>query len=290
MPSAPLRPLEIAVCPLCRGSLTELEQHVACDSCGTQFPVENGIPVLLTAAVEGEEGWDTGARGLIPPRLLPLALRYRHFLRPALTRKYGTAGQIAGFAGSFPAGAVVVNIGAGEKDYGTVNVDIAPNPGIHVCGAAEQLPIRTESCDGYILQAVLEHVENAERTLDEAFRVLRPGGRILVEIPFMQGFHAGPQDHRRYSEYGLRTKLEQHGFAVRASGVAVGPGSAMAWLSAEFLALLVSGRSAKGYRLARLVTSWIALPLKFLDRWLERHPMAFVIASGVWVEAEKPRG
>jgi len=63
----------------------------------------------------------------------------------------------------------------------------------------------------------------------------------------------------------------------------------MAWVTAEFLALLFSGRSGTAYKLARLLTTWIAQPLKYADLWLDRHPMAFVLASGVWARGRKAR-
>ena len=68
----------------------------------------------------------------------------------------------------------------------------------------------------------------------------------------------------------------------------VGPASAMAWVTAEFLALLLSGRSANAYRVARIVTSWLAAPIKYADRWLDAHPMAYTVASGVWARARRP--
>jgi hypothetical protein len=61
----------------------------------------------------------------------------------------------------------------------------------------------------------------------------------------------------------------------------------MATVTAEYLALLLSVRSRTAYRAARLLTSWLALPLKYTDAWLAAHPEARVIASGVWAHARK---
>jgi SAM-dependent methyltransferase len=186
---------------------------------------------------------------------------------------------------------MVLNVGAGATRYGSavVNLEVVPSPGIDIVGVAEALPVATDSCAGPILMAVLEHVQNAEKTLTEARRVLVGGGRMLVDVPFIQGYHASPGDYRRYTEQGLRAEMERLGFDVVDSGVAVGPASAMAWITSEFLALLVSGRSAFAYRVARKMTSFIAAPIKYADYWLEGHPMASRIPSAVWVIARLPK-
>ena len=36
------------------------------------------------------------------------------------------------------------------------------------------------------------------------FRVLKPGGYIYSEVPFLQGFHADPDDYQRYTLQGLK--------------------------------------------------------------------------------------
>lgn len=43
------RLLEILVCPACRGEVEEKERRkvVLCKECGLQFPVRDGIPVML---------------------------------------------------------------------------------------------------------------------------------------------------------------------------------------------------------------------------------------------------
>jgi SAM-dependent methyltransferase len=250
------------------------------------FPAADGIPLLLPAqGAPAPPAGPTGARGVLPAVAIRRLERYRRFLRPTTTYKSAAKSQVADFATAFAADSLVLNIGGGSRRYGSnvLNLDIEPMPGIGVIGVAERLPFADESCDGVILQAVLEHVVDENDTLAECFRVLRPGGKLLVEIPFIQGDHPAPGDYRRYTEQGLRQIVERHGFPAEASGVAVGPASALAWVLAEFLALLVSVRSRKLYRLALLGTTFIAWPVKFLDRVLDRHPMAHVIASGVWV-------
>jgi SAM-dependent methyltransferase len=209
---------------------------------------------------------------------------------PQIVRRFG-APLYEPFVASFDAEAIIVNIGCGDRTYGRsniLNLDIVPGPVVDLVGAAEALPQRDEVVDGVILQAVLEHVADSERTLAEILRVLRPGGRAMIDLPFIQGYHASPADYRRYTEMGLRNELERHGFEVAASGVAVGPASGMAWVTADFLALLLSGRSKRLFLFTRLLTRPLVWPLQWLDVALQEHPMAHIIASGVWAEARKP--
>jgi SAM-dependent methyltransferase len=228
-------------------------------------------------------------------RILPIPVRrfverHRRVLCPTLTyRSPRRRSLVARFVATLPSTATIANVGSGTQRYGenVLNIDVAPLPGVDLVGVAEQLPLADRSCDGVILQAVLEHVRSAHLTLDELRRVLKPAGMLFVEVPFIQGYHASPGDYRRYTEQGLRAELTDHAFDVEASGVAVGPASAMAWIAAEFLAFLVSGRSEKLYRMARPVSRWLAQPIKYADRWLDTHPMAHTIPSGVWARAQR---
>lgn len=283
---------EAARCPDCGARLTWSGSDARCDECGGSFSAADGIPRLLPrSGAPPLRSEPAGVRDLLPSVLLDPLERYRSILRPTLTYKSTARSLVSTFASSFTGEEIVLNIGGGSRDYGpnVVNLDIEPYPGVAVIGVAERLPLADASCDGVILQAVLEHVVDENDTLEECFRVMRPSGRILVEIPFIQGDHPSPGDYRRYTEQGLRQIVERHGFRIERSGVAVGPSSALSWILAEYLALLVSFRNRTLYRLARLGTTFIAWPFKFLDRLLDRHPMAHVIASGVWVIGVKPQ-
>jgi SAM-dependent methyltransferase len=72
---------------------------------------------------------------------------------------------------------------------------------------------------------VLEHVPDTERALSEVFRVLRPGGHMLLQIPMPQGLTAPPTTPEYHGDntlvywrfgWDLRDALEKAGFEVAA--------------------------------------------------------------------------
>jgi SAM-dependent methyltransferase len=249
---------------------------------------EDGVPILAGGR-PGAREFSPGMR-FVPERLrlhvernLPRVQAAPSFKSPR------TRDLVRRFVASFPPDAVVVNVGSGNTrvGHGVVNLDLLPLAHVDVVGTAERLPFATACADGVVLQAVLEHVRRADLTLREVHRILRPGGRVFVEVPFLQGYHPGAAsgDYRRFTLPGLAAELDRHGFDVVALGVAVGPGSALAWVLGDFLALALSFGNEGAFRLLRLVTRWVAAPVKYVDRWLDAHPSAYVIASGVWAEA-----
>ncbi len=58
-------------------------------------------------------------------------------------------------------------------------------PGIRLlrANAEKGLPFRTDSFDGVVATEVLEHLDDPGRMLEEAHRVLRPGGRLFLTTP-----------------------------------------------------------------------------------------------------------
>ncbi len=75
-------------------------------------------------------------------------------------------------------------------------------------------PMADASFDSALCNQVLEHVFNPDQFLGEICRVLKPGGQLLLTVPFVWDEHEQPHDFARYSSFGLRVLLERAGFTV----------------------------------------------------------------------------
>jgi SAM-dependent methyltransferase len=103
-----------------------------------------------------------------------------------------------------------------------VAVDPAPRGGGVVPAVGEALPFRDGSFDTVVISEVLEHVREPAAVLGEALRVVRPGGALLVTVPFVFYEHEAPNDFRRYTRGGLTSELVRAGFDVEDSGPVCG--------------------------------------------------------------------
>lgn len=75
-------------------------------------------------------------------------------------------------------------------------------------------PFPGQRFDGIICNQVLEHVFTPDLFLSEIGRVLRPGGQLLLTIPFIWDEHEQPWDYARYTSFGLKNLLEKNGFEL----------------------------------------------------------------------------
>jgi hypothetical protein len=57
-------------------------------------------------------------------------------------------------------------------------------------------------------------VDNAEAAVAEIVRTLRPGGHLLMTVPFLYPTHEAPYDFWRTTHFGLRSVLQRHGLEV----------------------------------------------------------------------------
>jgi SAM-dependent methyltransferase len=283
----PLYPV-IAACPACHGRLEWDARGAGCGcvACGRVYAVVDGVAWMRLDA--------TGAPlRPAPPSPRPPVTALRR-LSAATTppdfayKTHPSRRRIPLFVEHLGPDATILNLGSGRTTFGprVVNLDIGPLSAVDVVAVGEQLPVQSASLDGVITQGVLEHVPDLPATLAEIDRVLRPGGLVYHEAPFIQGYHASPNDFRRFTAVGMRELAP--GYDVLEQGVAVGPSSAMMWIASEYLALLFSLGNETLLKVGRRGFPWLLSPLKFADAWLEGHPRADLIASAFYIVAQKP--
>ncbi len=75
------------------------------------------------------------------------------------------------------------------------------------------LPLQDEVADTVVSISVLEHLNEPRRMIAEAFRILRPGGGLVLQVPFQWHVHEAPHDYFRYTRHGLHYLLAGAGFS-----------------------------------------------------------------------------
>jgi len=178
----------------------------------------------------------------------------------------------------FPGG-LRLNVGSASRRYGVkmLNLDLIAGPEVDIQGNVLSLPLANMSVDTLVCTGVLEHVCDPHQAVAEIHRVLRPGGGVFIETPFMQTAHASPDDYQRWTPAGLRELMRN--FEILEWRVIAGPATALAWQLQETLSMLFSFGSTNLYKLSLRVFGYLAVPVSWLDVVLERHPMAWRGAS-----------
>ena len=101
---------------------------------------------------------------------------------------------------------LVLDAGSGLKATyldNVVNLEVADYPATDVLAIGERLPFADDSFDGVLSLVVLEHVRDPFRCAAEIARVVRPGGRIYVAVPFLQPYHGYPHHYYNMTRRGL---------------------------------------------------------------------------------------
>jgi len=308
-------------CPVCREGLVIANEGLRCkdQACGARFPIIDGIPVLinnLTSIFSIEDfvlhRTTTLATGK-PSRLkafLKKILGARGFEWLKLTvhrslpsidknikgdENYARLAKLLTETSGTP---LVLVMGGGVLGQGmaglmrntsirVVESDVSFGPRTGIILDAHDIPFADGTFDAVVAQAVLEHVADPYRCVDEMHRVLKKGGLIYAETPFMQQVHGGRYDFTRFTHLGHRRLFRR--FEEIDSGIVCGPGMALAWAYQYFLTSLVMSLPLRAA--ARLFARFTSFYLKYFDPYLARKVGAYDAASGFYLlgrRAESP--
>lgn len=113
----------------------------------------------------------------------------------------------------------VLDVGCGESPYRRflppyaryTGLDVEEATGFGMTSRPEvhafdgrHIPFEDQSFDHILCTEVLEHAEYPDALVAEMLRVLRPGGTILVTVPFSARVHHAPYDFHRFTPFRLR--------------------------------------------------------------------------------------
>jgi SAM-dependent methyltransferase len=172
---------------------------------------------------------------------------------------------------------------ASARSLELIGTDVSFGPLTALVCDAHDIPFEDETFDGVIAQAVLEHVVDPYRCVEEIHRVLKPQGLVYAETPFMQQVHMGRYDFTRFTHSGHRRLFRR--FREIAAGSICGPGVALAWSYQYFLLSFTRSRILRG--LIRAFVRLTSFHLKYADYYLIDKSAALDAASGLFFLGRK---
>lgn len=275
-------------CPACHAPLIAAAEQVNCAQCGAAYPISFGRPVLLRAdnALFDIAAYDQ------PPSHVPAGLARRLIPDPSVN--LASRRIIAKLVEILPQQSMILVVGGGRQRgwldpmlakgrHKALYSDIDVRAAIDLFADGHDLPFNDASFDAVITTAVLEHVIYPERVAAEIARVVRPGGLLYSELPFMQQVHEGAYDFTRYTMSGHRRLFND--FKAIDAGMVAGPGTVLAWSLENIIVAFCRGKRMRtiGKASARIAFAWF----KYLDYALRNSPAALDGASCTYLFGER---
>ena len=236
---------ETIVCPKCHSSISNLNGRLVClnEACAGEIDlIQQKVPILVDftkdTVLDREALLATSGESLIPRtdnrNSLPKQILWG---RGSRTRQ-----NLESFLRSIPRTPgytpIVLIVGGGaigrgtsalftQKDLKTLSFDIYASANTDLIADAHDIPLANQSVDAVWIQAVLEHVLYPNQVAAEIERVLKVGGIVYAETPFLQNVHEGAYDFTRFTESGHRLLFS--GFSLIDSGFLNGIGTVLLW-------------------------------------------------------------
>lgn len=274
----------IARCPNCYDRVEFRKPTITCTGCGAAYAFEHDCPVLMTP--EDRQRVNTFLKTHTYQTVPAVNNRLRRiFFPPGPCYDPRRPGRLHQLWSRFQPENIIIDVGAQSKRLrdDVLTVDLAPFKGVDLVGNALRLPIAEGAVDLVINTGVLEHVEDVDGVVAEFHRVLRPGGVVYTEIPFMQGYHPDPTDFQRLTYQGLSRTFKQ--FEIEEMDVSSGPFSTLAWTIREITAAAFAGQRA--FTWVWMLSGWLSFWVKYLDKVAVRWKFAHRVASSYYVTARK---
>lgn len=283
-------PVDLLQCPDCHsGSISIVESHnLVCGMCNAIFPIVDDRPVLLRHdnalfsmnAYHKKDDHSIKKNKLLWVPKASVNLSFKRVLSNLRYRLNDGAKVIT-----------ILVVGSGKQrawlnellvsDISRQKIiysDIDTDADVDLFCDGHDLPFKDDSIDAVVTTAVLEHVLYPEKVAAEIARVIKPGGLLYSELPFMQQVHEGAYDFTRFTLSGHRRLFNY--FLEIESGMVAGPSTALVWSIENFILAFVRKALIRKITkaLVRIIFGW----LRYFDYLLVNRPEAMDAASSTF--------
>jgi SAM-dependent methyltransferase len=138
--------------------------------------------------------------------------------------------------------------------------------------------IADASFDTILSSSVLEHIWKHDVFWDEMVRTLRPGGKIILNVPFLYGVHEAPHDYFRWSRFALAKACEERGLTIVHLEAYAGGPDVLADLTIRSLAMVSPGLAGWAGRIAGRVLLSDA-GRKLARGSIEKLPLGYMLVA-----------
>ena len=292
--------LALLQCPQCQGEKLSIEDtslELLCNACAKRYPLNHNRPVLLHPdnKIFCEDDYRQAA-------LPPLKIKARGFQRfiPSPSINLASNGVLARVRNLLEdKSSVTVLVVGGGRQRSLLDVTLGASKAVRLVYSVIDVGADVDLfCDGHdlpfidgifyavITTAVLEHVLDPKRVATEIYRVLKVGGLLYSELPFMQQVHDGAYDFTRYTLSGHRRLFNN--FEELESGMVAGPATAVVWAIENFVLAFFSKSVLR--KLSKVLVRVGFFWLKYLDLILAHRPDAMDGASCTYLLGRKIEG
>jgi len=263
----PAKVWDVLTCSSCGHSLSQINDGAKCASCGLYYPfTESGsldlrlqkpksypIEFVLGTSLLPEDGFNFDPLQPNPSPEVDFSGTKvpRHLTKEILSY----------FPKARTANSLMLDLGCGKSihkgvaeraGFGWVGLDYE-TPGAPILGDAQSLPFEDKSFEFILCVTVIQYIRYPFVMIQEAQRVLKPGGILIGTVAFLEPSHGTSFYH--HSHLGTYNLLQQGGFTVEK----VAP-------SAEWSSLKAQASMGMFFMMPRPLAQAVVYPLELLHR------------------------